>query len=286
MRAPDQNNELTRVVSSVHFGSLGQGKEIMAEVNRHWLPIRACAFRSYALCTAICLAAIVQSSDDIAQAAPITFRFDASVGSPRQGAIDTVPRDWNISLQEGDAISGTFTFEPFDAHSNTPSTISVQPFDFSIHIKTRVLTTLEYGIEVLDNRRLEDAPQPYDNVNVGCSFLGGGVECMPRKVSASEPIEWSFGFALFGEPTVFEGADIPSDSSTWQELVSDNSMLVSFKHPLSGWSYGFLAAIESFQLVPEPAGHGLFALASIIFFASISRLRKAIELAIPSHSSH
>jgi hypothetical protein len=126
------------------------------------------------------------------------------------------------------------------------------------------LTTSEYGIEVLDNRSFEDAPQRYDNLNAGCSFLGGGVECMPRTVSVSDSVEWSFGFALFGAPTVLDGADIPSNPLRWQELLADNTMLVSFKDPVTGWSYGFLATIETFQLVPEPAAHGLFVLGSIL----------------------
>jgi hypothetical protein len=50
-------------------------------------------------------------------AAPVTLQFEAIVGPPRQGADGAVPPSWNISLQPGDTISGTFTFEPHDAPS-------------------------------------------------------------------------------------------------------------------------------------------------------------------------
>lgn len=201
-------------------------------------------------------------------AAPLTLQLKAIVGPPRQGADAPLPPSWNISLQEGDAISGTFTFEPFDAASNVSKTTQAQPFDFSIQIKDRTLTTSQYGIEVFNDRVLDDAPEPTDVINIGCSFLGGGAECNPATVSAGEPIEWSFGIAMFGESAVLDGADIPADPLTWQELVPDNTMLVSFKHPVTGWSFGFLAAVKSFREVPEPTTCVPIALSIMFIFGS------------------
>jgi hypothetical protein len=213
-------------------------------------------------------AAVLTNFDGIgntSQAAPITFRFDATVRAPRQGFEMRLPPNWNLSLQEGDAISGTFTFEPFDATTGTSRSVLYQPFDFSIDIKSRTLSTSEYGIEVFDDRLLEDAPQPSDNINVGCSYLGGGVECMPRTVSVSDPVEWSFGFALFGEPRILDGADIPSDPLIWEQLLAEKTMLVTFTLPVGPQSYyGFQATIETFKVVPEPSTVGLVVFGSIL----------------------
>ena len=208
----------------------------------------------------------VSLSTTLAEAAPVTLQFEATVGPPRQGVLGTVPPDWNMSLQQGDAISGTFTFEPFDAASSVSATTLAQPFEFSLRIKTHTLTTAQYGIEVFNDRISDDAPDPTDIINTGCSFLGGGTECAPATVSPGDPVEWSFGIAMFGGATVLDGADIPSNPLTWQQLVSDNTTLVSFRHPVTGWSYGFLATIDSIHDVPEPSSSVQIVLCAIIVF--------------------
>ena len=212
------------------------------------------------------IASIFSASYAVSRAAPVTLQFEATVGPPRQGVLGPVPPDWNLSLQQGDAISGTFTFEPFDAASNISTTTLAQPFEFSLRIKTRTLATTQFGIEVFNDRISDDAPDPTDIINIGCSFLGGGTECAPATVSPGDPVEWSFGIAMFGGATVLDGADIPSNPLTWQQLVSDNTTLVSFKHPVTAWSYGFLATIDSIHDVPEPSSSVQIVLCAIIVF--------------------
>jgi hypothetical protein len=216
---------------------------------------------------AILLAVIVSAFGGVLQAAPVTMRFDATVGPPRQGVNGTLPPSWNTSLQQGDTVSGTFKFEPFDAASNSYTTALVQPFDFSIQIKSRTLTTSQYGIEVFNDVMADDVPMPYDSIHFGCSFFGGGVVCAPPTTSADESIEWAFGIAAFGDSMLLDGADIPADPIVWQRFVSDNTMLVTFNDSVEGFAYGFLATIDSMQAVPEP-GMCLSFFVGIIFVVS------------------
>lgn len=184
-------------------------------------------------------------------AAPVTLRFEATVGQPRQGVVDTVPPSWNISLQQGDTISGTFTFEPFDAPSNTNTTTLAQPFDFSIDIKGRVLTTSQYGVEAFNDAVSDDVPQRRDIINSGCSFAGGPAVCQPSAISPGSPIEWAFAMAMHGNSSVLVGADIPADVTAWQAF-DFYDMGVSFMDSNTRRFYGFLATPRSFQEVPEP----------------------------------
>jgi hypothetical protein len=72
----------------------------------------------------------------VLHAAPITLRFEAVVGPPRQGFDGFVPTEWNIALQQGDTVSGTFTFEPFDAPSNETEHHTLQEFFLTLKIQT------------------------------------------------------------------------------------------------------------------------------------------------------
>jgi hypothetical protein len=224
----------------------------MDELNRIGISRRARTLRLLVVGCLVSTTLLLCFPCAMLHAAPITLRFEAVVGPPRQGFDAPLPPSWNLALQEGDVISGTFTFKPFDAAPSTYTTSLVQPFDFTIHIKNRTLTTSQYGIEVFNNASSDDAPEPTDIINVGCSQLGGGAQCTPATISHLDPTEWAFGIAMFGESTVLDGADIPSSPLVWQQLLSDNTMLVSYKHPVAGWRYGFLASVQMIQTVPEP----------------------------------
>jgi hypothetical protein len=200
----------------------------------------------------VVLAGALSVSRALLQAAPVTLQFEATVGSPRQGADAPLPPNWNIDLQQGDTITGTFTFEPFDAASNTTKTTLVQPFDFSIHIKNRTLTTSQYGVEVFNNYISDDVPEPVDTILVGCPLLLNQAVCTPGTVSPTDPVEWSFQLALWGDPSVLDGADIPADPIAWQQLIFEDSMGVTLIDDDARRFYGFLASPTSFQAVPEP----------------------------------
>jgi hypothetical protein len=193
----------------------------------------------------------------------LTLQFEATVGAPRQGVVGALPPSWNISLQQGDTISGVFTIEPFDAPANTYNIKLVQALDFSIQIKSRSLTTTQYGVEVFNNVVADDVPEPYDSIHLGCSFFDGGTICSPTNVSPLDPTEWAFGIALFADEVELDGADVPFDPRVWERFITGNTMLISFNDPDLGWAYGFLATIESLRVVPEPDMGMMFSLGSV-----------------------
>jgi hypothetical protein len=172
--------------------------------------------------------------------------------------VGPVPPSWNIGLQQGDIISGTFTFEPFDAPSNSSKTNLVVPFDFSIQIKSRTLTTSQYSIEVYNDSTGVEEPAPEDRIIVGCSFFGGPKVCTPRTVALGDPTEWSFAVSFSGDPTALDGADVPADPIAWQRLIFRESMTVAFVDN-SAHYYGFSASPHALRVVPEPGAGVLFA---------------------------
>jgi hypothetical protein len=200
----------------------------------------------------VLLAAVLCVSRAILHAAPITLRFEATVGPPRQGFDGFLPPGWNISLQEGDTISGTFTFEPFDAAPNTSKTMLVQPFDFSFHIRDRTLTTSQYGIAVFNNSMSDEVPEPRDRISLGCSAGVNTPSCIPAIVAAPEPLDWTFLLNLEGDSSVLDGADIPADALVWQQLIFSDSMGLTFIDNSAHRSYGFTATPTIFEAIPEP----------------------------------
>lgn len=203
------------------------------------------------------------------ESAPVTFRFDATVGPPRQSFDGFVPPGWNISLQQGDTISGTFTFEPFDAAPDTYKTTLVQPFDFSIHIKSRTLTTSQYGIEVSNNIWIEsdsigvDTSGPRDRISLACSAGADTPSCIPASVAAPEVLDWTFLLGIEGDSSVLDGADISADPSAWRQFDA-RSILVTFTDNGAHRSYGFQATPTSIDAIAEPASSLLLFLASAL----------------------
>jgi hypothetical protein len=183
-------------------------------------------------------------------AAPLTLQFEATVGPPLQGFDGIVPPSWNVSLNPGDTVIGTFTFEPLNAPTTTAHTVLVEPYDFALQINSRRLTTSQYGIEVY-NDIFNDEQGFRDQIFVGCSAGVAGAVCMPATIS-TEPLTWSFELFLSGNSSVLDGADIPTDPSIWQQLVYFESFDAIFIDNNAGRSYGFIATPQSFQLVPEP----------------------------------
>jgi hypothetical protein len=207
--------------------------------------------------------AVLFSTAAPSHATPITLAFDAVVGPPRQGTNDFVPPDWGFSLHQGDMVSGTFTFDPIDVPSNVHQAPSVEQFEFTIHIKSRTLATSQYSIDVADNSNPIDSGGPFDSILFGCSLLGGGTVCAPSAVPSTEPLQWAAIIALYGRPSILDGADIPAAANSWQQLALDNTMLVSMNDQTNFRFYGFSATIESFRAVPEPSALSLASIAIV-----------------------
>lgn len=208
-----------------------------------------------------------------ALATPIALSYDAIVGPPRQGFDALIPPDWNISLQPGEKITGTFTFDPLDVLSTVHETSSIEPLPFEIHIKSKTLASSVYRIAVADNSNPIDSDGPFDNITFGCTLPGGGTVCTSSAVASSEPLQWAATLTLYGNSSVLDGADIPPGTNTWQQLASYNVMLVSLIGTTTLHSYGFLATIQSFQAVPEPTS--LVLLLPIVVLGPIALLDRA-----------
>jgi hypothetical protein len=216
----------------------------------------------------VLLATVLATISSISSAATVTLQFDAIVGPPRQGVSGPLPQSWGTSLQQGEIITGRFTFEPLDAPSDAIETELVEPFDFSIRMQSRTVSTSQYGIEVMDDSYSIDSPIPEDRILVGCAFFGGPKVCTPRTTAPNEQIEWSFAISFSGDHTVLDGPDVSADPMDWQRLAF--SMTVTFIDAAQRY-YGFTASPRSFQLVPEPGVGGLFILGGLFLLRSRTR---------------
>ncbi len=200
-------------------------------------------------------------------AAPITLGFTALVGPPPNGFDGTVPPGWGISLQEGDGISARFTFEPVDAPPFSKTTRVSFPYEFEISIKSKKLITTRYGVVVVNDSTSDDVPDPSDNILLGCSIGIADTLCNPITDPISGAGSWSFELALSGRPSLLDGADIPPDSSIWQQLIFPDSFGVVVTDDIANKGYGFIATPTDFFTVPEPSdlivGLSFFALLAL-----------------------
>lgn len=210
-------------------------------------------------------------------ATPITFAFDAVVGPPRQGVDGFVPPSPGVSLQPGDTVSGSFTFEPVSAPSGVFETKAVESFPFAINIKSQTLVSSHFSIDALDNVHavgdsMGDGILDYDSIVFGCSFNGGGTVCSPSSVSPSDSTIWASTIALHGDTSVLDGPDIPSNPATWRRPAPSSTMILSLDDEVHSKFYGFSADVISFRQVPEPSTHRL-----LLSLAAAVLLQRAVR---------
>jgi hypothetical protein len=215
-------------------------------------------FSSALSCAARCgilLANILGFLGGAVQAAPVTLQVDAIVGPPLLNFDGRLPPSWNVPLQQGDIISATFTFDPFDAPSNISYTKVFEPYDFTFHIKSQTLTTAQYGIEVYNNSYGidDEGINPSDDIYIGCAAGINTPSCVPAVLTTPDQLKWSFQMIIGGNPSVLDGADIPAVATIWQELSSEGSLVVLFTDNAALKSYGFRASPRHFNNIPEPS---------------------------------
>jgi hypothetical protein len=231
----------------------------MAKLNRHWLPIRACAMRSYALCNAICLAAIVHSLDDIAHAAPITFRFDAEIVSVSDGS----PFDLPLSYRVGDVIHGVFTFDPEVAIPlGDNAIVAPQPFEFLVNVNGAVVGSTTHAIRVFDNTGISHFDvDVVDTMTIGCSEPS----CIPNFVTLGdgESFRVRSRLTLIGSTSVQNSAILTGNPEIWNAFLFQRNLSLNFDNDGIG-SVGFSARVGNFRLVSEPKRMPLFACAVCI----------------------
>jgi hypothetical protein len=193
------------------------------------------------------------------EAAPITMRFDAVVGPPRQG---TFPIELPFSFAEGDRITGSMTFEPLDVPSEIAQTNVIQVLPFRCHIATVTLESPAYQIRVEDNVVSDDGPIPGDEILVQC--LGRGTPCITNPIQNAPQAEWSFSWMFRSDEQVLHGADIPENLETWNRFLP-STLLVSFQDRTTGRGAGFQATVNTFKTIPEPSTWNLIVFAVLCY---------------------
>src|SRR5918998_1705417 len=95
----------------------------MAHFSCIGVSVRARGFGRWAVPVSAFVLALGCATTALLQAAPVTLRFEGTIGPPRDG---TFPIDLPFSFSEGDPISGSFTFEPKDVPSDVERTQILQ----------------------------------------------------------------------------------------------------------------------------------------------------------------
>jgi hypothetical protein len=233
----------------------------MANLNGLGAPSRGRRLRPYVVGVFVLLVGVLCVSRAFVQAAPITFRFDATIGPPRQG---TFPIELPFSFAEGDHISGSFTFEPFDAPSDAFQTVNSQNSTFKLQIGSVVLSNFHYSIQADNNLVSDDGPIPEDRLLLQC--LGTGNQCLASPIDGADHVAWSFGWTLNGGSGILDGPDIPASIETWNQLLP-SSILVSFHDNTTGRGTGFQATIDALHVVSEPTTAAILAIVCVVAFA-------------------
>jgi hypothetical protein len=193
---------------------------------------------------------------DVLHAAPITLRFEGTIGPPRDG---TFPIDLPFSFAEGDPISGSFKLEPIDVTSGVQLTELLQSGMLTLNVDFAQLQSEHYSIQVVDNLTSDEDPIPADRIRLSCSSFIAQPSCNPTHIPGSTTVDWAFGITLNGAGGVLNGADVPGDVAAWRQFLPGD-LLVTFRDTLTGRTNGFIATIESIEIVPEPGSFMLILL--------------------------
>lgn len=212
--------------------------------------------------------AVLASSHSTTNAAPVTLGFEAEVID-----VDVLaPADLPFTVENGDVLTGRFTFEPVDADpgGGMTSTDTVQEFTFSVVIDSTVVSTSTYALQVRDNSGADDDPTSFsDHIDLGCAsnLLSS---CEPGTVTgADSSITWGFILPLTADDSVLDGADISADPNVWNQFTGPFTGFISIGFSEQGGS-GVLrinAHIGIFTVVPEPLSQCLL-LPLIVAFIS------------------
>jgi len=210
----------------------------------------------------VCAAAVlVFGTSATLEAAPVTFVFEATVDFISPGA----SFDSEIDLEEGDVITGQFTFEP-NAGDGSSALVVNQPYNFTVNINGVELSTAAFETTVRD-----DAYSIID-----CGDCPGFVISDRLSLSGSNLMEVgdialsnldadSSGFQMqleewFGDPywsgmDILGAAEIPAGPEAWN-LFSRRSLQVWLGDGQGG-IFSLNATVGQFTIVPEPCSGSL-----------------------------
>ena len=197
--------------------------------------------------------------DPRVEAAPVTLRFDATIGTVSTG----IPFDSGVQFSLGDTISGKFTFDPAEGDGGM-SFHAVQPYDFFLNINYVSLFTPSFEIEAINNTVIiSDCPAgvdclsgPVDELDLG----GGGLSWVENAPPLNiDPSKSGFRMTLNGMANVLAQASHPSDADVWNDFDLRRQFDVDFEDG-NGGAIGFVATLGEFVAIPEPSSLGLASL--------------------------
>ncbi len=209
------------------------------------------------------------------QAAPVTFAFEASVGSISPGA----SFDSDIILAVGDVITGQFTFEPNAGDGNSSFEVN-QPYAFSLEINGVELSTAAYRATSRD-----DAVILVDCIDLSCPSVldileldGNGLSASNGTVLpnlASESSGFRLSLVASADPNILDGnfdpiplivvldaATIPADVGIWNQFLGRS--LQVWLGDSQGGTFSLNATVGQFTVVPEPSSVSLVSFGIII----------------------
>jgi len=232
----------------------------------HDFIFRACrrmapSVRRLAFCGVVALA-IQHTSNSMLEAAPVTLAFEAEVSS----VSETPGVDFSLDVNEGDRLTGIFTFEPEflpppDNPLVTQEFMVSQPFaalfeidgnTFRTPVSTESLRLAAANnanirvITVVDGSTHEET-RVEDRVEIDGSLISQDSEAFPGLAAPSH-----FSMELWGNQSAFEAAGFSSDITVWNAFDLRRSLLISLVDN-SGESLVIRAAIGEMSVVPEPA---------------------------------
>ncbi len=179
------------------------------------------------------------------QAAPITLRFNATIGN----IYNAIPFDAGFDFALGDVIVGQFTFEPQPGDGNMVFE-SLQPYQFEFNINGSKFASPDYETESVNNSLIMDfsLASRIDSIRLGADNLQA---MNPAEFPNIDPSHSYFQITLYAPDDAFAQASVPTDVTTWNKFNLWRSIEMSFGNG-SGHT-GFQAFIGAFTEVPEPS---------------------------------
>ena len=189
----------------------------------------------------------LSTSSLVAEATPMSFRFDTEISNIVPLTSAGVP----FPLEVGDHISGKFTFEPLDVDSSVPLSETVQSLGVEFTIGSQLLESSQYALQAWNDVPVLDTTGSFkDQLLLACS-TSGYAACVPDLATGAENFRWGFTLTLVGDNSVLDGADISQNPEDWSDLAPGTLSLVFRQLDGSERALAF-SQIASFRIVPEP----------------------------------
>jgi hypothetical protein len=190
-------------------------------------------------------------------AAPITFRFDAKIGTVFPG----IPFDSGMEFAEGDVISGRFSFDSADGNGGMTFN-ATQPYATLLTINGVNLTTSTLQIESVNDAVIADFPAA--SVIDLLELAAGGLSAADSTdILNFDSTVSGFSLLLYGPASSFPVASHPSDVTIWNNFNLWRQLSITFRDGRGG-AIGFQATVGQFVAVPEPSTFGTAALMMVV----------------------